>query len=1521
MPPPDHADDRLLRETAYLIWEREGRPGGRALDHWLQAKAYLAHSPCCTALAAATPLLLLPVRIETRFADDAGDGAALLLRVYPDTLSTSSFEEALTQDEVAAGTTYWNLVWAAGNPPADPDAVRAPWRVLAGAYGPARAAWIAVAMTPTNLAQQLAAPTPQRQAPNPAPAFPIPPSRASSYEQAPLAQALPDVWTVVLESGAGTRQFTLAPIVPNLAVGLTPHDGTLPDGLPVDAGMRWLVDFDAAVSAGMAGRIPISAEERRAGFTRILVMGLRMAAASSPGDAGFAALLNAHHYTDGLAFVPQGAPTNNTPDAAAAFSRKDPDYAISFQVERGSALTAAADADGAVAAGLLGIPAGTFDHVRYADSHGVRNGRDMLTALWPATLGYFMDQMMGPVFGAAVADEARRFALASAIPRGALPAFRTGNTPYGVLPVTSLAAYPPSRPTIARLQNPEAALAEFLKILLPVWQASVAGAPRIGGSSDPDKDLTQVLGMDASSLAFRARQVIGDEAMWNLLQFLENTGSTEWWLEHLVRGRALLDGLGLTSWDPRVIHTSMGRDSYPVPFPTVQDGALSETDPLAADATLDGKAVNYIQWLRTAPLADLQAENYPGTKPTALLYRILRQSVLREYVGLAGRAQVALGTLPQAALRETELVNVRQAAPSITPWDILARPSGVVAGRSWGEYLFQLDPPPESQFGRLGELRASLENLAALPTAELDRLLTETLDACSHRLDVWVTAIANSILQRQRGAARAANTPTLHLGAYGWVESLVPGAPAPIVTGEDRAAVERLDEARRARRRGVAEPPPAQEAPPDHGGFIHAPSMTQAAAGAVLRSGYISHRNTPEEPLLAIDLSSNRTRSALWLLDGVRQGQSLGALTGYRFEEALHKAGLDVYVQPFRDKYPLVGTDLTPATAAGEVVSPAQVVDGVKLSTDWKAGNLAAGTFWGAGLPTPSPPANATQTTVLELIAVLDDMLDALGDLSLAESVYQIMRGNFGRAGGLLAAISQGAQPPPEPEVVDTPRGGIDITHRVMLLLAGPPPAAASWGGIKGRPRELAEPWLSDWVASRLPDPVKVRCRVSWSARGAAHSKVVSLRHLGAGPLDVLAMASAGAQPQRSELESRIILAAAPPEGATGLAIAYATTGLPAGTIGFPDLLTAAQALRNLLGAARALAPQDFSLPEYDAAKAAGTTDLAELNTRVQALATGFGADLAALQTALANVAVAQGPVRDALLAASFWGISGAVPVPGEDVAALTARGNSALGQLQQRQAAASATPVPAPTVEAALDVAAALLGKAALVLPRLTPPGLTDLQASFAQSAAMQAANPQALDRWLFQLSHIRPGMTRLDLAATTTGLLGAPDVGLTLGQLPLVANDRWLGLPIDTTSPPKTGRVAIEALAVGDPATVTPFAGLLVDEWLERIPATTTTAGLSFHYGEPRARAPQALLLAVCPDSRESWDLGLVQAILEETLALAKTRTVDLDSIQDVGQVLPALCFPFNLQAATVATQFLLSEDALVAIRSAAS
>jgi hypothetical protein len=38
------AKEQAIRERAYVIWEEEGRPEGRHLDHWLRAEAEITLS-------------------------------------------------------------------------------------------------------------------------------------------------------------------------------------------------------------------------------------------------------------------------------------------------------------------------------------------------------------------------------------------------------------------------------------------------------------------------------------------------------------------------------------------------------------------------------------------------------------------------------------------------------------------------------------------------------------------------------------------------------------------------------------------------------------------------------------------------------------------------------------------------------------------------------------------------------------------------------------------------------------------------------------------------------------------------------------------------------------------------------------------------------------------------------------------------------------------------------------------------------------------------------------------------------------------------------------------------------------------------------------------------------------------------------------------------------------------------------------------------------------------------------------
>src|SRR4029077_13200711 len=278
-----------------------------------------------------------------------------------------------------------------------------------------------------------------------------------------------------------------------------------------------------------------------------------------------------------------------------AYSRKDLDNEISFAVELGDPLVKDANADGNAFANLIGIDPATLAHVGSADGTGERNGKDMLTALWPATFGYFLSQMMANVFTPQQIETARQYVIENAIPRGPVPAFRVGRTPYGVLPVTSLRRYPAETRFFAGTVEP--ALVDFILRLWPSWLASSNTAPHMQNSGDPDAQLAQVLGMDASSITFRGRQVLGDEFLWNYITFqeIQIPVMNSWWLQHLVRGRALLDTFNYQQWDPRVIHLALAENSFPVPFPPVQAGPLSETDQLKAEADLGGgKKGNYI---------------------------------------------------------------------------------------------------------------------------------------------------------------------------------------------------------------------------------------------------------------------------------------------------------------------------------------------------------------------------------------------------------------------------------------------------------------------------------------------------------------------------------------------------------------------------------------------------------------------------------------------------------------------------------------------------------------------------------------------------------------------------------------------------------------------------------------------------------------------------------------------------------------------------------------------------------------
>src|SRR6185295_1203779 len=349
------------------------------------------------------------------------------------------------------------------------------------------------------------------------------------------------------------------------------------------------------------------------------------------------------------------------------------------------------------------------------------------------------------------------------------------------------------------------------------------------------------------------------------------------------------------------------------------------------------------------------------------LYLILRHALLLEYWTAAANLNLRdnpIG-LGWSLNRDQEIQKLAVMIP--VPqfqniWELLGAFLTGVTDQPLGTFLHELkstpDPTIAPHVATLLEFRESLAHLQTLSAAKLQRASAGTLDLCSHRLDAWVTSIATKRLAEMR----AANQNGILLGGYGWVMNLKPG---PALTVETPPAGEQGEFYR----------------PANNPGFTHTPSLGQEATVAVLRSGHLTHASPEKQDLLTIDLSSARVRLAAWLLDGVRQGQPLGALLGYRFERRLQEAGLAQFISSFREVAPLVARKLEQTAQPVEKIAANNVVDGLLLQTKWKAQpNLTS--LFSSVEKKPNPDHNQLHALEAEL-NLLDEAVDAVSDALL----------------------------------------------------------------------------------------------------------------------------------------------------------------------------------------------------------------------------------------------------------------------------------------------------------------------------------------------------------------------------------------------------------------------------------------------------------------------------------------------------------------------------------------------------------
>lgn len=1523
------------------------------------------------ALDAKHPVLLLPVSIQTRY-DDAT--TRLMIRIYPDVLHAVQHDPGLTPKEADAAKRYWTQRFAS---PADSES---PWKELALLYGPMRAAYLVRTVQPSNAAQigQAEAPLFDDAA--------IPLASPDAREQ--TAAALPDRFVAVGWRGGvevlrkwGRAVADVLPMSP-LFDPLLVDDPKLWN--PFGGDRAWLVDYAAAEAAGMA--ITVTQADLKAGATllqgldRLVVLGLDWTQTPDTAAALVADLLHNHQHGQGLKFVAQGTPTNNSAGARAGFASDASDVAAALdpvaadaqaqaiaQAPQGAALPVPADelaGAGARLQLLLGLPppvAGGFD-ATLAPGATLQEGASaghMINALWNATLGYTLRYFWNPVTEAEslIDDDAIATLRAHSVrylrPSGPLSALRIGNQPYGILPVTARGFKPAPNSALER------ELLEVLDWLRNFWQAAV---PRVPTMRHPGADtLHQVLAMQPWSVAKRFLQVAGPTQVENYPELKEVAFS-----QRLLNGFMVADLLN--RWPSKLPFIAMcGVLPKPHSLDAVawvqRDPANPKQELAPAQRLARDFIATLVQLLSTAGpdprAALLQMQNAESLLEALLAFAADEEvlasgrSLFYSHLDKSPRLSAAIKSSARQ-MRYAEYVGVDSAtlvgdqfqvghASALLGLQLQGTTGQQSVAQYIGSRLGEIIANWPEQLKNIATFRESLAFLQQRTVGELDLALRTTLDVAAHRLDAWITSLATKRLDGMREA-----TPTgLHLGAFGVVENLMPDA--------------RLRNQRTA----------------DSMGYVHAPSLQQATAAAVLRSGHLANRAQAGDAF-DIDLRSLRVKRAKRLLEGVANGQAMAALLGYRFERSLRDHDLSQHILDYRKQFPYKPSGPGPET--GENIAARDVIDGLRLLAEYRDQGIDA-------ISPASVPA-ADRPKVKAFIDDLVDLLDAVSDLLLSESVFQLVGGNLDGSAAAMSVLDKQTRPP-EPRVVQTPHSTRGYTQRVVVALQDTD--AGAWAALDDLPAQV-EPRLNAWLARLLGDPARYRFRARvleqvptgevydgrpqfrWQDR---HQPLqAGVAELGLSPLSLVRGGEPQQQGGQSAVQERLgALLSAQVRAAFGadaerMAVVLegdAPADAPAGTLGLVGFESFCWLLRRLLDKARALRRMDLVLArdgvETDATLNDGDfagVDLAELQARLaladtraaqvlQALESSLIAVpeqpealdpqapstlalLAALQASLAQAATLGWRSAGASRPAADAAAQGSQVAPGDTLVAAHGRAAALHAEVAARLAAAPApdgTERAGEQVRLCIERVRAILGASFPVLPVFT------LGAYAPEAAAALAARSSLLDGdelaiagWLPKVGCVHEAAGLLADVLSAAEAQGQPTSGadlklLQMGAPGLAPVKRWGALPPDPADDLR-GVVAVVAHAPGALLTAAPddlLAGLFVDEWSETIPSTEETTGLSFHFDAPGARAPQTMLLAVPADpAAPNWSFDELLGVVDEALALARLRAVRPQDLQGLGNLLPGLMLSNNFKRDVPTLDFAtLIEKNLGAIRAA--
>ncbi|HRI59766.1 MAG TPA: hypothetical protein PK228_08580, partial [Saprospiraceae bacterium] len=575
----------------------------------------------------------------------------------------------------------------------------------------------------------------------------------------------------------------------------------------------------------------------------------------------------------------------------------------------------------------------------------------------------------------------------------------------------------------------------------------------------------------------------------------------------------------------------------------------------------------------------------------------------------------------------------------------------------------------------------------------------------------------------------------------------------------------------------------------------------------------------------------------------------------------------------------------------------------------------------------------------------LEDTLDAISDLVLSESVFQVAKGNIPRAGAVQQAFSKGEYIP-EPEIVQTPRSGHALTHRVGLLLD----AASVEGETAGfSPRAKAQPVLNRWLGEQAGELARFKCVVRYKTSAApdtSRQQTISLQQSGLDPIDMVFMFSKPFYEPASEWSKHIlrILLTILPAGTTltEYSIQYDDTGGENGAISFTAIAPFFQGLYKIITQARHLQPEHFIHPAAltDAGAQSYSTDLTELAARLSVLEQEMNEAKSMLTGAMDILQTDLDSLNDdpllvidashiqavvaALLKWAFLGLPEAAPDPllltdarsakllmeqaGMVVELLNKRIQNFVAEKNKINGNLSL----ATQVASYQQLGKIVFGEDFIILPRFHLANIEEVRSALEDSPAIIPNNDpmvMVMERWLDGVSRVREKVGNMESVILMRELLGTDGTrgpAVKPLQLPYRENDHWVGdeLPANyfeehdkaPATPMAKNKMSlvlmfdqsegkISASQDGEQGNGVVFlAGLLIDEWNEVIPAKEEMSGIAFHFDQPNAQAPQSVLLAMPPFTNSTtWSIDYVLNTILYAFELAKIRAVEQEDLND--------------------------------------